>query len=786
MEIPSLLVVNQSKLELTGLYIEPIDESGNVLPDSTDTLGPFDARVRVQSAGGASQLLPLRGDARSARSRIRGEFGPDQRASFLTDSRARTDGVVELEQHGPARLRLVRSVTTEQTVFTIQDATATDALPTPATDSLPVTCTTHEDWMSRLRDDALLSTLTIPGTHDTCSLYGLDFTICQTKSLWDQLVEGIRFIDIRCRHDKDRFAICHGRIDQKLAYGPGVLYVCLGFLKAFPTETIIMSVKKDDDAGNNTRSFEQTFEWYLQEYQCRERWYLDDKVPKLGDVRRKIVLFRRFSAATTPMGLDASPWPDNATFKIDNAAKMKVQDEYKVQDTCHIDDKWEKVKKLLEEARAAGADPDRWYVNFCSGSGGAFPITIAEGLSPQKGVNTYLQEYLASPPTGRLGTVLMDFVEFPDKCWLLGHLIGQNQRFQGRPAVFARDAADDKKSICVITQDGRLAQLWDTTKWNMSFPAQAANQGNLRFQNGVAVFPIDAANNLMSIYTITKDGRLVQLSNTAANQWNVVFPAEAAGRRDLRFQGIPAVLPIDAARNKKLIYALTTDGNLVQVWDTDTNKWLIDNPAKMSGYDRPFQGIPAAFLADPTIPTRSIYALTKEEGRLMQVWNTDASTWAHGFPQQGLRFQNGVAVFPTDAKNNKKSIYGITTSDELVHMWDTDIWNAFFPLQGVQNAPRLQGIPAIIALQAYAPGRAQVYAISRDSKLVYVSPPTQGGGWNFMYLANGVQFQGSPAVFPRPNLKASIYALTTDGRLAQLWDDDSGWQIQHIDFPAEE
>ena len=29
----------------------------------------------------------------------------------------------------------------------------------------------------------------------------------------------------------------------------------------------------------------------------------------------------------------------------------------------------------------------------------------------------------------------------------------------------------DKKSIYVITADGRLAQLWDTDMWNLDFPA---------------------------------------------------------------------------------------------------------------------------------------------------------------------------------------------------------------------------------------------------------------------------------------------------------------------------
>jgi subtilisin family serine protease len=49
-------------------------------------------------------------------------------------------------------------------------------------------------------------------------------------------------------------------------------------------------------------------------------------------------------------------------------------------------------------------------------------------------------------------------------------------------AVFGRDPAGNKKSIYAITSDGRLVQIWDTTRWNLSFPAELANAGSLRFQ----------------------------------------------------------------------------------------------------------------------------------------------------------------------------------------------------------------------------------------------------------------------------------------------------------------
>jgi len=133
-------------------------------------------------------------------------------------------------------------------------------------------------------------------------------------------------------------------------------------------------------------------------------------------------------------------------------------------------------------------------------------------------------------------------------------------------AVFGRDPADDKKSIYAVTTQGRLAQLFDTTKWNLDFPAEAANQPTLRFQSAAAVFGRDPADNKKSLYAITTDGRLAQVFDTT--KWNLDFPAEAANQPKLRFAGGPAVFGRDAAGNKKSIYAITTDGRLAQIWDT--------------------------------------------------------------------------------------------------------------------------------------------------------------------------------------------------------------------------
>lgn len=59
-------------------------------------------------------------------------------------------------------------------------------------------CQDQSQWMANLNDNQLLSSISIPGTHDTMSLgWGGDIAENQSKTLRNQLISGIRFLDIR-------------------------------------------------------------------------------------------------------------------------------------------------------------------------------------------------------------------------------------------------------------------------------------------------------------------------------------------------------------------------------------------------------------------------------------------------------------------------------------------------------------------------------------------------------------------------------------------------------------
>jgi hypothetical protein len=116
--------------------------------------------------------------------------------------------------------------------------------------------------------------------------------------------------------------------------------------------------------------------------------------------------------------------------------------------------------------------------------------------------------------------------------------------------------------------------VWDTDRWNIGFPAELAGQAALRFHGGLAVLRTSYGANKKAIFAITTDGRLVQLWDT--DRWNIGFPAELAGQAGIRFQGAPAACPTDFGNNKKAILVVTTDGRLAQVWDAD--RWHLDFP----------------------------------------------------------------------------------------------------------------------------------------------------------------------------------------------------------------
>lgn len=99
------------------------------------------------------------------------------------------------------------------------------------------------------------------------------------------------------------------------------------FLKENPTETVIVSIKMD--FGVNVKDFYKSFRSRYIDSQ-KDLWHTENKIPKLGAVRGKIVLMRRCMLGTNDLssvdnGLDFSYWEDQKGTGQSPAAAVLVR-----------------------------------------------------------------------------------------------------------------------------------------------------------------------------------------------------------------------------------------------------------------------------------------------------------------------------------------------------------------------------------------------------------------------------------------------------------------------------
>jgi len=269
------------------------------------------------------------------------------------------------------------------------------------------------NWMAGVDGEKYLYELSIPGTHDSGALYEnwSDTAKCQNLTIAEQLNVGVRFLDIRCRHLNNAFVIHHGAVYQNQNFND-VLESVSSFLRANPSETVVMSVKPEHDAEGNNETFAETFKHtYKPNYPGL--WYVEQAIPKLGDVRGKIVLLRRFNEAPfTPvlLGINAdSGWPDDSTGTIEGPPRIRIQDEYKI---YMKGNKWGYITSLFDEMPA---NPSTLYLNYVSCAWYPPAAAIAYSVvQPATYYNILLSEFFdgwITPATsGRYGVVIVDFV----------------------------------------------------------------------------------------------------------------------------------------------------------------------------------------------------------------------------------------------------------------------------------------------------------------------------------------------------------------------------------------
>lgn len=217
-------------------------------------------------------------------------------------------------------------------------------------------------WMGGIGDERLLSSLSLPGTHDSASNGpGGILVRNQRKSIRDQLLSGIRFLDIRARLYQGDFAIHHDLVYLNKNFAD-VLRETTEFLKQYPSETIYMRVKQEYSKESDDE-FANRFERYLEELADYGLIYMaSNRNPRLGDTRGKLVFLRDFKGSS--YGL--------------NYADFEIQDRYQLRSIWDLyKHKWLPIKGQL--IRADEDRQQRQFINYLSGSGGVFPYFVASG-----------------------------------------------------------------------------------------------------------------------------------------------------------------------------------------------------------------------------------------------------------------------------------------------------------------------------------------------------------------------------------------------------------------------
>ncbi len=258
----------------------------------------------------------------------------------------------------------------------------------------------QSDWMAKIPDETSLASINIPGTHNSGATREPFFGTarCQSLTLREQLEAGVRFFDIRCRHQNDIFAIYHGPISQRLRFGD-VLKTFKTFLQTHANETVILSIKEEHQPVKNTRPFVDTLQQYLN--QDLPIWYTEASIPELGKVRGKIVLLRRFKS-TQPLGIPATKWGHDGFHQSKN---LFIQDRFSLPD---VETKWKIITRAFSHSTKEESNA-QIHLHFTSGyTQNQLGIPNIRAISQP--INQRLADYLTTASHQRHGCIILDFI----------------------------------------------------------------------------------------------------------------------------------------------------------------------------------------------------------------------------------------------------------------------------------------------------------------------------------------------------------------------------------------
>ena len=267
--------------------------------------------------------------------------------------------------------------------------------------------------MARVSGNESLADLTLPGTHDShCTrsnilhlkLFVAPFAVTQSMDISDQLLAGVRYVDLRCGYDDaGNIQMRHGLVPLKGTLQDSVTCIA-SFLASYKSEVVIASIKWDEGSVDEPDTFGPAVGKVIQTIGS---WYTGTSIPLVRDCRGKIVLLRRYRGST---GLTVERWRYNNPRFTSKDGRIVVQDRCnftgaRVRSECFIT-KWSSVDALLNEAENTKGV---LFINYCSSFSIPWPLIIPSQFASS--VNDSLGNYMGSikGQAIKLGIIVQDF-----------------------------------------------------------------------------------------------------------------------------------------------------------------------------------------------------------------------------------------------------------------------------------------------------------------------------------------------------------------------------------------
>lgn len=285
-----------------------------------------------------------------------------------------------------------------------------------------------DPWMKKINDNKLLSEINIPGTHDTGSrlVDGCSEQItqsqCQYLSPAEQLAAGVRMFDLRCTVNgfgKDPL-ITHGTAcydkPMNYMYLSEIFDQAEAFLAKYPSECVVFLISIGDTVSSSSKA--KKLENVIANYINKGRIWSGTDVPKLKDVRGKIVLMRRFNitgdnqykVGEDQFGFNLAAWEENVDYSsVKQAIPLKRGTHAWIQDNfqCSGKEKYKYFEPTLRQAENFDKIPVNEFVFNYSSCRFSNPFFAARSMNKKMSKNNLFKH------GRRVGFIVMDYVTLP-------------------------------------------------------------------------------------------------------------------------------------------------------------------------------------------------------------------------------------------------------------------------------------------------------------------------------------------------------------------------------------